>query len=98
MDDIVIDRSFDLRDSEADTLILVDAADRDVGQLSKARCHEGSGVLHRAFSLLIFNGAGELLIQQRSATKRLWPLYWSTSARCVSSCCCEAKLCLASVE
>ena len=65
--------------AEPDELILVDAADRDVGALSKARCHEGQGVLHRAFSLLIFNPAGELLIQQRSAAKRLWPLFWSNS-------------------
>jgi isopentenyl-diphosphate delta-isomerase len=64
-------------DSEA--LILVDAADREVGHLSKAKCHDGQGVLHRAFSLLIFNGAGELLIQQRAAAKRLWPLFWSNS-------------------
>ena len=64
-------------DSEA--LILVDEADREVGHLSKTKCHDGQGVLHRAFSLLIFNGAGELLIQQRSAAKRLWPLYWSNS-------------------
>jgi isopentenyl-diphosphate delta-isomerase len=64
---------------DLDTLILVDAADRDLGRLSKARCHEGNGVLHRAFSLLIFNGAGELLIQQRAPSKRLWPLYWSNS-------------------
>jgi isopentenyl-diphosphate Delta-isomerase len=64
---------------EPDALILVDAADRVVGRLSKSRCHEGSGVLHRAFSLLIFNAAGELLIQQRSPGKRLWPLYWSNS-------------------
>jgi isopentenyl-diphosphate delta-isomerase len=64
-------------DSEA--LILVDEADRGVGYLSKVRCHEGAGVLHRAFSLLIFNGRGELLLQQRSASKRLWPLYWSNS-------------------
>ena len=64
---------------DSDALILVDEADRDVGHLSKLRCHEGQGVLHRAFSLLIFNGAGDLLIQQRSAAKRLWPLYWSNS-------------------
>jgi isopentenyl-diphosphate Delta-isomerase len=62
-----------------DALILVDAADRVVGRLSKTRCHEGKGVLHRAFSLMIFNTAGDLLIQQRSASKRLWPLYWSNS-------------------
>jgi isopentenyl-diphosphate delta-isomerase len=65
--------------SDSDSLILVDEADREVGHLDKARCHDGQGVLHRAFSLLIFNDAGELLLQQRSACKRLWPLYWSNS-------------------
>jgi isopentenyl-diphosphate Delta-isomerase len=64
---------------ESDTLILVDDADRNIGHLSKALCHEGRGILHRAFSLLIFNDRGELLIQQRAASKRLWPLYWSNS-------------------
>ena len=64
---------------EAESLILVDEADREVGYLSKARCHEGRGVLHRAFSLLIFNDRGELLLQRRSAAKRLWPHYWSNS-------------------
>jgi len=47
--------------------------------MSKALCHAGRGVLHRAFSLLIFNTRGELLLQQRSPAKRLWPLYWSNS-------------------
>jgi isopentenyl-diphosphate delta-isomerase len=65
--------------SDADTLILVDEADRGVGHLSKALCHEGRGILHRAFSLLIFNGSGELLLQQRASSKRLWPLFWSNS-------------------
>jgi isopentenyl-diphosphate delta-isomerase len=63
----------------ADALILVDEEDQGVGFMSKAQCHEGRGVLHRAFSLLIFNERGELLIQQRAAGKRLWPLYWSNS-------------------
>jgi isopentenyl-diphosphate delta-isomerase len=64
---------------DPEALILVDEADQNVGYLSKALCHEGRGVLHRAFSLLIFNDYGELLIQQRAASKRLWPLYWSNS-------------------
>lgn len=63
----------------SDALILVDADDQSLGELSKIRCHEGRGILHRAFSLLIFNGRGELLIQQRAASKRLWPQYWSNS-------------------
>jgi isopentenyl-diphosphate delta-isomerase len=65
--------------AETEALILVDSADREVGHMSKERCHQGRGILHRAFSLLIFNDAGELLLQQRSAQKRLWPLYWSNS-------------------
>ena len=65
--------------ADSDALILVDETDREVGHLSKALCHEGRGVLHRAFSLLIFNADGELLLQQRAASKRLWPLYWSNS-------------------
>lgn len=65
--------------ADSDELILVDEADRSVGLMSKALCHEGRGVLHRAFSLLIFNERRELLIQQRAPSKRLWPLYWSNS-------------------
>ncbi len=65
-------------DSE-ESLILVDECDREVGHLSRALCHAGRGVLHRAFSLLIFNDSGELLLQRRAPTKRLWPLYWSNS-------------------
>ena len=65
--------------ADSESLILVDEADREVGHLDRARCHQGRGVLHRAFSLLIFNPAGELLLQQRAASKQLWPLYWSNS-------------------
>ena len=65
--------------ADCELLILVDAADREVGYLGKSACHDGPGVLHRAFSLLIFNQAGELLLQQRAAAKRLWPHYWSNS-------------------
>ncbi len=49
------------------------------GHLPKAQCHDGDGVLHRAFSLFIFNPAGELLLQQRAPQKRLWPNFWSNS-------------------
>jgi isopentenyl-diphosphate delta-isomerase len=65
--------------SDRDSLILVDEADRGVGHLSKVLCHQGRGILHRAFSLLIFNERGELLLQQRAASKRLWPMFWSNS-------------------
>lgn len=64
---------------ESEELILVDTEDRPVGYLSKADCHDGEGILHRAFSLFVFNGEGELLLQQRAEGKRLWGGYWSNS-------------------
>ncbi len=65
--------------SELEELILVDEQDNEVGFGSKASCHDGTGMLHRAFSLFLFNTSGELLLQQRGADKRLWPGYWSNS-------------------
>lgn len=62
-----------------DRLILVDADDNILGYDDKAACHRGDGKLHRAFSVFIFNSAGEVLMQKRSALKPLWPLYWSNS-------------------
>ena len=60
-------------------LILVDEGDREIGYAEKWDCHRGEGRLHRAFSIFLFNGRGELLLQQRSAQKPLWPLIWSNS-------------------
>ena len=65
--------------SDDESLILVDSDDRELGFLDKSSCHDGAGVLHRAFSLFVLNQSGELLIQQRAANKRLWPFYWSNS-------------------
>lgn len=65
--------------SETEELILVDAEDRGTGFLSKADCHDGDGVLHRAFSVFLFDDTGRLLLQQRAAGKRLWPGFWSNS-------------------
>lgn len=63
----------------ADPLILVDAQDRALGPLDKPDCHRGEGILHRAFSVFLFDAAGRLLLQRRSALKPLWPLYWANS-------------------
>ena len=60
-------------------LIVVDEDDNVIDYQDKRVCHRGEGILHRAFSIFIFNDAGELLIQQRSEQKHLWPLYWSNS-------------------
>ena len=65
--------------SESEALILVDRDDNEIGFVSKADAHDGDGVLHRAFSLFLFNRAGELLLQRRAQGKRLWGGYWSNS-------------------
>lgn len=65
--------------SESEQLVLVDENDNEIGTISKADAHDANGTLHRAFSLFIFNGSGELLLQQRSPEKRLWGGYWSNS-------------------
>lgn len=72
--------------SESDTLILVNERDEAIGSADKAECHDGDGLLHRAFSVLIFNTRGELLLQERASGKRLWGGYWS------NSCCSHPRL------
>ena len=65
--------------SESEELILVDRDDNEVGFASKSDAHDGGGILHRAFSLFLFNDSGALLLQQRAAGKRLWGGFWSNS-------------------
>ena len=65
--------------SENEKLILVDEADNEIGYRSKSECHDGDGLLHRAFSVFIFNAEGRLLLQRRGRNKRLWPEFWSNS-------------------
>ena len=59
--------------------ILVDSSDRKIGSDTKLNCHFGSGILHRAFSVLLFNGEGKMLVQQRSHDKITFPSIWANS-------------------
>lgn len=49
-------------------VILVDFEDNAIGTMEKLEAHR-LGVLHRAFSILVFNSAGELLLQKRAQQK-----------------------------
>ncbi|MED6197210.1 rRNA processing protein [Stylosanthes scabra] len=67
-----------------DECILVDENDRVVGHDSKYNCHlmekiEAENLLHRAFSVFLFNSKFELLLQQRSGTKVTFPLVWTNT-------------------
>jgi len=57
-------------------VILVDQNDNPIGKEDKVKCHLPNGKLHRAFTALIFNGEGKLLLTKRSEGKMLWPGYW----------------------
>jgi isopentenyl-diphosphate delta-isomerase len=49
-------------------VILVNEEDKPTGTMPKMEAHE-KGLLHRAFSIFIFNNKGEMLLQQRAAEK-----------------------------
>lgn len=53
---------------ELEHVILVDETDRPVGTAPKLDAHR-DGALHRAFSVLIHDGAGRVLLQKRYAGK-----------------------------
>jgi isopentenyl-diphosphate delta-isomerase len=51
-----------------ESVILVDEGDNAVGTMEKLEAHR-RGLLHRAFSILLFNSQGEMLLQKRSRNK-----------------------------
>jgi isopentenyl-diphosphate delta-isomerase len=61
-----------------ENVILVDESDQEKGVEEKMAAHR-QGLLHRAFSVFVFNEAGQLLIQQRAATKYHSPLLWTNT-------------------
>lgn len=63
---------------QEEQLILVDIKDRDQGVASKNYIHQ-QGLLHRAFSVIIFNRQGELLLQKRAETKYHSAGLWSNA-------------------
>jgi isopentenyl-diphosphate delta-isomerase len=61
-------------------VILVNEQDEQTGTIEKMEAHR-KALLHRAFSVFIFNGKGEMLLQQRAKTKYHSPGLW-TNACC----------------
>jgi isopentenyl-diphosphate Delta-isomerase len=69
---------------ETEYVILVDAQDREIGQMEKQEAHV-KGVLHRAFSVFVFNSAGELILQRRA-----WGKYHS-GGLWTNTCCSHPR-------
>jgi len=62
----------------AEYVILVNKDDKPLGTMEKMEAHE-QAILHRAFSVFIFNAKGELLLQQRAGHKYHSPLLWTNT-------------------
>ena len=59
-------------------VVLVNEQDVQIGTMEKMQAHQ-EGLLHRAFSIFIFNNKGEMLLQQRAANKYHSPNLWSNA-------------------
>ncbi|MEM6516755.1 MAG: isopentenyl-diphosphate Delta-isomerase [Bacteroidota bacterium] len=59
-------------------VILVNENDQQIGLMPKMEAHE-KAILHRAFSVFIFNDNNELMLQQRAAHKYHSPLLWTNT-------------------
>lgn len=63
---------------QQEQVILVNESDEPIGEMDKMLAHE-QGVLHRAFSVFIFNTKGEVLLQQRALSKYHSPGLWTNT-------------------
>ena len=61
-----------------ENVILVNEQDKQLGLMPKMEAHE-KALLHRAFSVFVFNEKGELLLQQRAADKYHSPNLWTNT-------------------
>lgn len=59
-------------------VILVDKNDQKIGLMPKMEAHQ-KAVLHRAFSVFVMNDKGQLMLQQRAASKYHSPLLWANT-------------------
>ncbi|MFM7233661.1 MAG: isopentenyl-diphosphate Delta-isomerase [Flavobacteriales bacterium] len=59
-------------------VILVDEHDNRVGVMEKMEAHM-QGLLHRAFSIFLFNGKGQILLQRRAISKYHSPGLWTNT-------------------
>jgi len=58
---------------------LVDESGTAIGSCSVAEAHNAPGQRHRAFSVLLYDEAGRVLLQRRAAVKTRFPLLWSNT-------------------
>ena len=60
-------------------VVLVDGADRPLGEAEKLEAHRAEGKLHRAISVLLFDRKGRTLLQRRAEGKYHSPSTWANT-------------------
>jgi isopentenyl-diphosphate delta-isomerase len=70
------DRDDETAENARQDVIAVDADDTPEGTVNRLDAHTGDGVRHRAFTCMLFDEAGRVLLAQRAPRKRLWDTYW----------------------
>ncbi|WP_433663728.1 isopentenyl-diphosphate Delta-isomerase [Nocardia sp. CA-128927] len=68
-----------ITDREALPVELVDDAGHAIGACPVSQAHQAPGQLHRAFSVLLFDDEGRVLLQQRAAVKTRFPSQWANT-------------------
>jgi len=63
-------------DNAEQRVVAVDGNDRERSLVNRLEAHTGDGTRHRAFTALVFDVDGRILLAQRSPDKRLWDTYW----------------------
>ncbi|QSG16123.1 isopentenyl-diphosphate Delta-isomerase [Halapricum desulfuricans] len=66
----------DTHENAAQDVIAVDADDNAEGLVNRLDAHTGDGIRHRAFTALLFDQDGNVLLAQRAPEKRLWGTHW----------------------
>ena len=80
-----------------DECLVLDEADNIVGHSNKYECHrflqhQPNGILHRAFSVVLFNEEGKLLLQQRAKSKVCGGVRCDAALRATRASCPRAHL------
>ncbi len=70
------ERCLEEKEMPEEYLILVDGKDNSIGKEEKVKCHLPNGILHRAFTALLFDKNGRLVLTRRAKEKMLWPGDW----------------------
>ncbi len=67
-------------DNTQELFYRVDDDDQVLGSVTRGEAHQNSDIKHRSIFILVFNEAGELLLQKRNENKDTFPGFWTLSA------------------